>query len=157
MRYRSDEKNVWNRRFLADSHRGIPFYLNRTCESCHAGEVKSMHTTRAGITCRQCHSSEPIASINHYFSLMNPIRRHAYVCAKCHEGASASFATYVVHAPNPAQEGTREVFPALYYVFWAMVFLACATFLVFLPHTALWGIRELFAKKEKVSDEPEGK
>ncbi len=156
MRYRSDEKNVWNRRFLADSHLGIPFYLNRTCESCHVEQAGNMHTTRAGITCRQCHSSEPIASINHYYSLMNPIRRHAYVCAKCHEGASASFATYVVHAPNPAQEGTREVFPVLYYVFWAMVVLACATFVVFLPHTALWGIRELFAKKEKVSDEPEG-
>jgi hypothetical protein len=84
---------------------------------------------------------------------MNPVRRHAYVCAKCHEGASASFATYVVHARNPAHAGTREVFPVLFYAFWAMVVLAGATFVIFLPHTALWGIRELFAKKEKVSDE----
>jgi len=150
MRYRSDDKNAWNRKFLADSHRGIPFYQNRTCESCHAGEVRNMHGTRAGITCRQCHSGEPIASINHYFSLMNPIRRHANVCAKCHEGSSASFATYVVHSPNPALVGTREVFPALFYVFWAMVGLAAVTFVVFLPHTVLWGIRELFVKKEKV-------
>ena len=30
-----------------------------------------------------------------------------------------------------------------------MVALAVGTFFVFLPHTVLWGIRELFIKKEK--------
>jgi len=147
MRYRSDDKNVWNRRFLADSHQGIPFYLNRTCESCHAGEVRNMHGTRVGITCRQCHSGEPIASINHYFSRMNPIRRHAFVCAKCHEGASASFATFVVHTPRPEAEGTAEVFPELYYSYMALFVLTVATLALFVPHTFLWGLRELIAKR----------
>ena len=80
---------------------------------------------------------------------MNPIRRHAYVCAKCHEGASASYASYVIHAPNPALASTFKTFPLLAYVFWFMVALAVGTFLVFLPHTAIWGILELFIRKEK--------
>jgi len=147
MRYRTDYKNVWNRKFLADSHRGIPFYEKRTCESCHAGEVRNMHGARAGITCRQCHGSEPIASINHYFSLMNPIRRHAYVCAKCHEGASASFASYVVHAPRPEAAGTAEVFPELYYSYMALFLLTVATLAFFVPHTFLWGLRELLTRR----------
>jgi len=71
------------------------------------------------------------------------------VCSKCHEGASASYASYVVHEPNPAMVGTLTSFPLLFYVFWFMVVLAVGTFLVFLPHTLVWGIRELFAKMKK--------
>lgn len=140
---------VRSRRHLADSHRGIQFYEYRRCEDCHLREARDIHTVRANLTCRQCHGGEPIASIDHYFSPMNPIRRHAYVCAKCHEGASASFARYVVHPPNPAIAGTRRDFPVLFYVFWAMVAIAVGTFVVFLPHTGLWGIREFFVRKEK--------
>ena len=117
-----------------------------------------MHTVRANLTCRQCHGGEPIASIEHYFSPMNPIRRHAYVCAKCHEGASASYASYVIHAPNPSLAGTQKNFPVLFYAFWFMIAIAVGTFVVFLPHTILWGIREMFIKKEKLhreSDEQE--
>ena len=80
---------------------------------------------------------------------MNPIRRHAYVCAKCHEGASASYAAYVVHEPNPALSSTFKEFPVLAYAFWIMVVIAVGTFVLFLPHTFLWGIRELFIKKKK--------
>lgn len=139
---------------LADSHQGIKFYQRRRCEDCHVAETKDIHTVRANLTCRQCHGGEPIASIEHYYSPMNPIRRHAAVCAKCHEGASASFASYVVHAPNPALAATKKTFPVLFYAFWIMAGIAVATFVVFLPHTALWGIRELFFTKEKTTSEP---
>ncbi len=139
---------------LADSHQGIKFYKRRRCEDCHVKETKDIHTIRANLTCRQCHGGEPIASIKHYYSSMNPIRRHAAVCSKCHEGASASFASYVVHAPNPAMASTKKTFPVLFYAFWIMVGVAVGTFVVFLPHTALWGIRELFATKEKTTSEP---
>ena len=141
---------------LADSHQGIKFYNQRRCENCHIQETKDIHTVRANLTCRQCHGGEPIASIGHYFSLMNPIRRHAYVCAKCHEGASASYATYVVHAPNPSLASTRKSFPVLFYAFWIMIVIAVGTFLVFLPHTISWGIRELFMRKEKGNRESKG-
>jgi hypothetical protein len=140
---------------LADSHLGIKFYQNLRCQYCHARETKNIHTVRANLTCRQCHGGEPIASIAYIYSPLNPIRRHAYVCAKCHEGANASFASYVIHAPNPSLASTFKSFPWLAYIFWFMVVLAVGTFLVFLPHTAMWGIRELLTKKEKPEVESE--
>lgn len=139
---------------LSDSHQGIRFYQNRRCEECHVAQTRDIHSVRANLTCRQCHGGEPIASNDHYFSPMNPIRRHAYVCSKCHEGASASFAAYVVHAPDPYRADTINSFPVLFYFFWAMIALAVGTFALFLPHTILWGIRELFSRKEESSDAP---
>jgi hypothetical protein len=140
---------------LADSHQGIKFYKRRRCEECHIEQTRDLHTVRANLTCRQCHGGEPIASIEHYFSPMNPIRRHAYVCAKCHEGSSASYAAYVVHEPNPALASTFKSFPVLSVAFWAMVAIAVSTFALFLPHTIMWGIRELFMRKEKNTSEPD--
>jgi hypothetical protein len=146
---------VRSRSHLEDSHQGIRFYAGRTCESCHTESMRNIHSIRANITCRQCHGGEPIASINYYWSPLNPIRRHAYVCAKCHEGASASYATYVVHEPNPALASTLESFPELGYAFWIMIAIAAGTFLLFLPHTFLWGIRELFLKTDKENSDRE--
>jgi len=153
-RYSPTAAPVRVRTRLADSHQGIKFYQRRRCEGCHAEQTRDLHTARANLTCRQCHGGEPVASINHYYSPMNPIRRHAYVCAKCHEGANASFAGYVVHVPNPSRVSTMKTFPVLFYAFWIMVVVAVGTFVVFLPHTVLWGIRELFVKKEKTRHEP---
>ncbi|MFC1829543.1 cytochrome c3 family protein, partial [Thermodesulfobacteriota bacterium] len=153
-RYSPSAASVRIRTRLADSHSGIKFYDNRRCEDCHVEQTRDLHTVRANLTCRQCHGGEPVASIDHYFSPMNSIRKHAYVCAKCHEGASASYASYVVHVPNPSKAGTQKTFPVLFYVFWFMIVVAVGTFVVFLPHTVLWGIRELFVKKEKASHEP---
>lgn len=130
------------RKYLADAHWGLKFYEWRTCIRCHRRQARSMHTARSKITCRQCHGQEPIAGIRHYYSPMHPRRRYAFVCAKCHKGSSASFATYVVHEPNPISMGTQNSFPALFYVFWFMVALAVGTFAAFLPHTIMWGLRE---------------
>jgi len=141
---------------FSDSHWGIKFYERRRCEDCHITETRDIHTVRANLTCRQCHGGEPIASLQHYYSPFNPIRKHAYVCTKCHEGASASYATYVVHTPNPAMASTRKTFPVLFYVFWIMVALAVSTLVVFFPHTVLWGIREFFMKEEKAQGEFKG-
>jgi hypothetical protein len=140
---------------LSDSHQGVAAYAGRKCESCHAPQTRGIHTVRAGLSCRQCHGGEPIAAVDHYYSPMNSIRRHAYVCAKCHTGASASFATYVIHPPNPAGENARRDFPSLFYAFWIMMGIAALTFLVFLPHTLLWGIRELFTGKKRAGGKEE--
>jgi hypothetical protein len=75
------------------------------------------------------------------------------VCAKCHQGASASYASYVVHEPNPAMTDTFQKFPVLAYAFWIMIAIAVGTFALFLPHTLLWGIRELFAKRKAAGGE----
>ncbi|MBU1612071.1 MAG: hypothetical protein KKC99_09530, partial [Proteobacteria bacterium] len=142
---------VMNRRMLADSHWNIPFYFERTCtdRACHPGLEKNTHSLRANISCRQCHGGEPISSIGHYYSPMNPIRRHAYVCAKCHEGAGASFARYLVHEPNPLALETRTTFPKLYYSTWAMTLLVVGTLAFFLVHTGLWIIRELITRRRE--------
>jgi len=135
-------EKVRRRKYLADSHWGLKFYKRLTCIKCHPQQARNLHKTRAKITCRQCHGPEPIAGISHYKSIMSPRRRHAMVCAKCHKGASTSFATYMIHEPNPANLGTRESFPLLFYVFWMMAAIAVGTFAAFLPHTYMWGLKE---------------
>ena len=147
--YSPTAASVRSRSRLADSHWGIKFYWGRRCEDCHIAETRDIHTTRANLTCRQCHGGEPIASINHYYSPMNPIRRHAYVCAKCHEGASASYASYVIHEPSAGSALARTGFPLLYYTYWFMLVLLFGTLAFFIPHSFLVGLRELFRKKRK--------
>jgi hypothetical protein len=145
--YSPTSATVRSRTHLADSHRGIKFYWGRRCEDCHIAETRDIHTTRANLTCRQCHGGEPIASIDHYYSPLNPIRRHAYVCAKCHEGASASYASYVIHEPSAGSALARTGFPLLYYTYWFMLVLLVGTLAFFIPHSFLVGVRELFKKK----------
>jgi hypothetical protein len=152
-RYSPTAASVRIRTRLSDSHWGIKFYENRRCEECHVEQTRDIHTTRANLTCRQCHGAEPIASINHYFSLMNPMRRHAYVCAKCHEGASASFASYVIHEPSAGSLNAKKVFTVLYYTYWFMLILLVGTLAFFVPHSFLAGLRELFAKKRKATED----
>lgn len=147
--YSPSAEKVRVRTHLADSHQGVKFYEEQRCDYCHTKETMDIHTVRAKITCRQCHGGEPIASIDHYYSPMNPIRKHAYVCAKCHEGANASFASYIVHEPPPGAPETQRSFPALYYGYWFMLFLLLVTLGFFIPHSVLVGLRELFGSKGK--------
>ena len=147
--YSPTSASVRSRTHLADSHRGIKFYWGRRCEDCHINETHDIHTTRANLTCRQCHGGEPIASIDHYYSPLNPIRKHAYVCAKCHEGASASYASYIVHEPAAGSSLARTSFPILYYTYWFMLVLLVGTLAFFIPHSFLVGLRELFRKKRE--------
>jgi len=140
---------------LEDSHAGIQFYEQRRCEECHVTEATHSHTVRGNLTCRQCHGGEPIAGINYYYSPMNPIRRHAYVCAKCHEGASVSFATYLVHEPKAGDPATRKTFASLYYANWFMYLLIVGTLGFFILHTLFWMGRETYhAIREKRKPEP---
>ena len=152
---------VRSRTHLADSHQGVQFYALRRCDECHQEQAKHSHTVRGNVSCRQCHGGEPIASINHYYSPLNPIRRHAYVCAKCHEGASASFATFMVHEPPAGAATTRKTFPSFYYANWFMYILIVGTLGFFLVHTGVWMGKEFWAvirekyRKPKPEPEPE--
>ena len=112
--YSPSAAQVRNRSRLADSHMGIAFYTDKTCVACHPQEAKDIHTVRANLTCRQCHGGEPIASIQYFNSPMNPIRKHAYVCAKCHEGSSASYASYIIHEPAPGSVAALKSFPTTF-------------------------------------------
>jgi len=151
--YSPTAAKVRNRSHLADSHMGIAFYKEKTCQTCHPEQAKDIHTVRANLTCRQCHGGEPIASIPYFKSPMNPIRRHAYVCAKCHEGSSASFASYIVHEPAPGSVAARKGFPILYFTYWFMTVLLVGTLAFFIPHSFLTGLRELFNKKRTTNDD----
>ena len=151
--YSPTAAKVRNRSHLADSHMGIAFYKEKTCQTCHPEQAKDIHTVRANLTCRQCHGGEPIASIQYFNSPMNPIRKHAYVCAKCHEGSSASFASYIVHEPAPGSAAARKGFPTLYYAYWFMLVLLVGTLAFFIPHSFLVGLRELFNKKRTTNDD----
>lgn len=129
-----------------DAHEGVADYSPEVrCQKCHIPQTKDLHGLRMGITCVQCHRSQPVAGVYHYYSALNPIRRHAYVCAKCHEGATPSFASYMVHEPNPISSEARETFPLLYYAVWVMLILAVGVFVFFLPYTVLWWLRDLVA------------
>ncbi len=130
------------RKYLADSHQGLRFYRYRACIRCHPRQARNLHRVRSKITCRQCHGEEPIAGNSHYNSSMNPRRRYALVCGKCHKGSSASFATYVVHEPMPLALSTQKTFPLLFYSVWFMVILAAGTFASLLPQMFMWGLRE---------------
>ena len=151
--YRQDEKaRLWGgpvagaikrSSFQADAHLGVRGYKTKSCVSCHEEQRYSLHTSRGQTSCVQCHRDKPIAGLYHYYSSMNPIRRHAYVCAKCHEGATASFATYVIHEPRPLAGETADAFPLFYYAAWFMVILAVGVFVIFIPYVTLWGFREL--------------
>lgn len=143
------------RTHLADSHRAVQFYEHRRCEECHMEQTTDSHMVRGNVTCRQCHGEEPIASISHYYSPLNPIRRHSYVCAKCHEGSSASFATFLVHEPKAGAAATKKFFPALYWGNWFMYLLIVGVFLFFAPHSVLWVIREFFSHKKGTSQDAE--
>jgi hypothetical protein len=144
---------VRDRSRLADSHMGIAFYKEKTCQTCHPEEAKDIHTVRGNLTCRQCHGGEPIASIQYFNSPMNPIRKHAYVCAKCHEGSNASFASYIVHEPAPGSVTARKSFPILYIVYWSMTVLLVGTLAFFIPHSFLTGVRELFTRKKEAEND----
>jgi hypothetical protein len=145
--YGSASAMVRIRTRLPDSHQGLKFYYRNTCIECHAEQARNIHSVRAGNTCRQCHGPEPIAAVNHYYSPMNPIRRHAYVCAKCHEGANPSFADFYVHEPAGTALSTRESFPVLFYTSWGMLLLLLGTLAFFIPHSFMVGLRELFEIK----------
>jgi hypothetical protein len=151
--YSPSAAQVRNRSRLADSHMGIAFYTDKTCVACHPQEAKDIHTVRANLTCRQCHGGEPIASIQYFHSPMNPIRKHAYVCAKCHEGSSASFASYIIHEPAPGSVAALKSFPILYFVYWFMTVLLVGTLAFFIPHSFLTGVRELFTRKKEAKND----
>ncbi len=139
--------------FNKDAHNGVADYSSEVrCQKCHIPQTKDLHGLRMGITCVQCHRSKPVAGVYHYYSALNPIRRHAYVCAKCHEGATPSFASYMVHEPNPIASETRETFPLFYYAVWVMLILAVGVFVFFLPYTVLWWIREFIARMKRRPD-----
>jgi hypothetical protein len=77
------------------------------------------------------------------------------VCAKCHEGANISYATYVIHDPEPESPKTLKSFASYYYAYWFMIILLVGTLAFFVPHAVMVGVRELFGEKKVPAAETE--
>ncbi len=143
----------------ADIHQGVEGYSpSRRCLTCHEGQENNLHYARTELVCRDCHISSPVAGIRNPAAAMYEDHRSEKVCGRCHEGASPTMASYVIHERAPWSQATQEDFPALYWSTFIMLALAGTVFLIFLPYTLAWAwqeIRHFVRGDHKLHIEPE--
>ena len=123
-----------------------------TCGGCHESELTTYHDTfHAQVSslgyvetarCWDCHGSHEILPATDAKSTINASNRVA-TCAKCHTGASESFATYDPHADSHDQKR----YPSLHYAAIFMNLLLASVLGFFALHTILWFIRSRFEAK----------
>jgi len=121
---------------------------DRMCGECHAEQLTGYRDTFHGkaialgrqdvAACYDCHGHHDIAKVDSTDSRTSRDHR-VETCRKCHDGANANFAQYIVHADH----SNREAYPQLYYVFWGMTALLVGTFAFFALHTLLWLYRSM--------------
>ncbi len=127
---------------------GLHFKLKiiQTCSRCHGERGRTYkgtyhgHISEIGLggvaACSDCHTAHDILPSSDPRSSVNPAHRTA-TCAKCHEGATPRFASYLVHA-NPDDP---KRFPILYYARTIMRDLILGTWALWGLHTLLWLFR----------------
>jgi thiosulfate reductase cytochrome b subunit len=140
------------------------------CGSCHQDRLENYRETFHGkamalgrgsvATCYDCHGHHDVQMSSHPASHVGPANREA-TCRKCHAGAGANFAGYIVHADHT----DKERYPLLYWVYFFMTLLLLGTFVFFAIHSLLWlfrsaalftgDSREFRAHKEKARNDPE--
>jgi nitrate/TMAO reductase-like tetraheme cytochrome c subunit len=118
------------------------------CGSCHVQSLKTYRDTFHGqstslgfarvASCADCHGAHDIHPKDDPRSTVSAANRTA-TCAKCHRGATASFAGYDPHADK--HDSKRN--PFLYWTARFMELLLWSVFLFFGLHTALWFLRLL--------------
>jgi predicted CXXCH cytochrome family protein len=123
-----------------------------TCGGCHKDELITYHDTfHAQVSalgyvevarCWDCHGEHEILPASDPKSTIAASNRAA-TCAKCHTGASASFATYDPHADSH----DVKHYPALHYSAIFMNLLLAGVLGFFALHTFLWFIRSRFGTK----------
>ncbi len=118
------------------------------CGNCH-GELSKEYlmSTHGQLTnlghgpaakCSDCHGSHDILAVTNPKSQVFGENR-VVTCAKCHSGATASFASFDPHANF--HDGARS--PMLHAVYVAMEVLLYSVFGFFGLHTLLWFVRSL--------------
>jgi nitrate/TMAO reductase-like tetraheme cytochrome c subunit len=135
--------------------------VQEECGTCH---VESMRTYRDGFhgqasklgftrvaACKDCHGSHDILPREDPKSRIADANR-AQTCARCHEGATASFAKYDPHA-DPHD---RERNPMLSYTAQFMKWLLAGVFTFFGIHTGLWIPRSWQARRNAARKNREG-
>ena len=142
--------------------------ITRNCGNCHQEELETYLSTYHGqvstlgytntAKCYECHGFHEIRRISDPAALMN-IDNRVETCRKCHEDASAGFASFQPHGNTK----DKERFPMMWFASKFMILLLASVFLFFWSHSALWFYREWKDRKEgktelhiKVSALPEG-
>jgi cytochrome b subunit of formate dehydrogenase len=123
------------------------------CGQCHQDRLERYHETYHGkaiqlgkpseaaevAACYDCHGHHdvlPGSDPNSHLSKTNIVA----TCARCHPGATASFAQYDPHADH----FDRKNYPAFYWTFMFMTALLIGVFTFFGAHTLLWMVRSLW-------------
>jgi cytochrome b subunit of formate dehydrogenase len=132
---------------LADQER-TRLAINKNCDNCHTkaaqGYLETYHGQIAVLgyanvaTCSDCHGSHAILRASNPASSVAP-GNLLKTCQKCHEDATAGFATFESHA-------TTDDFTHYPYVWIAAKFVIAAVggvLVIFWIHSALWFYREL--------------
>ena len=126
---------------------------DQRCGQCHQARLEHYRETYHGkamalgrpnraaevAACYDCHGYHdvlPTANPASHLSTNNIVA----TCAKCHPGATASFAKYVPHA----NQMDKANYPEFYYVFLFMTTLLVSVFAFFGLHTLLWIVRSVY-------------
>jgi len=122
--------------------------LINECGGCHGEQLNTYRKTFHGkvtqlgyatvAKCSDCHGAHKILPAGEKDSMISE-SRIAGTCAKCHPGATASFATFYAHP----EESDRAKYPLLFYVYFFMTSLLIGVFTFFFIHTFLWAYRAL--------------
>ena len=128
--------------------------ITRNCGNCHEYELETYLGTYHGqvstlgyaytAKCFDCHGHHKIQRVSNEASLVHPSNR-IQTCRKCHEGATAGFATFQPHGTT----GDFERYPFLWIAGKGMGALLIGVFAFFWTHSALWLYREYKELKER--------
>ena len=126
------------------------------CGTCHTDRKETFRDTfhgqvtnlgfRTVAGCADCHGAHEILPASDPRSPISP-GRLVETCGKCHANANAGFVQYDPHA----NKHDRQRNPALYYAARGMSLLLFGVFGFFGLHTSMWVVRELRARRERVT------
>lgn len=132
----------------------IRLAITKNCGNCHDRELDTYTGTYHGqvstlgyaytAKCFDCHGSHEIQRLADPASKMHADSR-LETCRKCHEKATAGFATFQPHG-NP---NDFERYPYLYITSKFMILLLTGVFAFFWTHSALWFYREYKERKQQ--------
>jgi cytochrome b subunit of formate dehydrogenase len=126
----------------------VKLLITKNCGTCHQDNLKSYVDTYHGqvntlgyaytAKCFDCHGNHNIQRVSDPSSMVHPNNR-LQTCQKCHQGATAGFATFEPHAT------TNDFFryPYTWLASKFMILLLGGTLSFFWTHSALWYFREL--------------
>ncbi len=131
----------------------IRLAITRNCGNCHDEQLKTYMGTYHGqvntlgyaytAKCFDCHGDHGIQSVDSESSMVHEKNRLT-TCRKCHENATAGFATFQPHGSS----GDFDRFPYMWIASKFMILLLSGVFAFFWTHAALWFYREYKDRKD---------